>query len=82
MRGGTLALALKFGIALPDSAFILAVGMPDLGTKEFPAVPAFQLCRKRPAQLWLRPIFLLRSISSCTICHSAGAMMASWLPST
>lgn len=53
MRGGTLALALKFGIALPDSAFILTVGMPDLGPKEFPAVPAFQLCRKRPAAVMI-----------------------------
>lgn len=49
MRRSTLALSLKLGVALPDGAFILAVGVPDLGTEEFPAVPAFQLCGKRPA---------------------------------
>lgn len=53
-----------------------------LEPKNSPQSPHFSFAENGPQQLWLRPIFLLRSISSCTICHSAGAMMASWLPST
>ncbi len=53
-----------------------------LEPKYSPQSPHFSFAENGLQQLWLRPRFFLRCISICTSCHSAGSMMASWLPST
>lgn len=63
MRCGTLAFPFK-GIALPDGALTFTVGMPDLGTKNAPQFRHFSLAENGLQQLWLRPMFFLRSISN------------------
>ena len=49
------AFTLELGVALPDRPFVLAVGVPDLGSEVFPAVAAFQLCRERTAAVMAPP---------------------------